>query len=98
MSGITIRPANQDERSAYLAVSDHDLIVAVDDAGLIVGWCEYAADTIYLIESYRRGAGTAMVKSLPHVSRAYYVAPDAQAFWEKLGYRPIPNGDWLCDR
>lgn len=94
---IVIRPANQDERNAYLAVSDHDLIVAVDNDE-VVGWCEYAADTIYLIESYRRGAGTEMVKFLPQISRAYYVSPDAQSFWRKLGYRPVCNGDWLCDR
>ncbi len=62
---MIIRTATTDEQRAYSADNAHNLIVA-EDAGRVVGWCEYANDTIYLIESYATGQSRALRPSSTH--------------------------------
>lgn len=76
------------EHSDYCPYPGQSLMLAEKD-GAIVGWCVYAGDTIYLIESYARGAGSALLAALPQIKLAYHICADSAAFWTKHGFSRV---------
>ena len=94
---IAVRAATRAELRFYRSQVTSSLIVAEDENGAILGWCEYQNDHILAIESfvYQHGIGRALVSALPHVTIAESVQLFAYPFWTAMGFEPIEHSrDW----
>ena len=91
---ILVRFATKDERRVYCCQIGDSLIVAVDETGCKLGYCEYKDDTIFVIESFVRGTGRVLVEFLPQCVYADYVLLGAYGFWQKMGFEPWVDKTW----
>jgi hypothetical protein len=91
---LIVRGATKAERRDYCCQIPDALIVAVDIHGVVVGYCEYKNDTIFLIESFLPGAGRMLIESLPQCIYAADVVSTAHGFWTKMGFEPFDGKTW----
>ena len=85
---ITFHQATKVERALYCSQVTHSMTVAWDGEK-VLGFCEWKGDTIFVIESFHKGAGAALVRYLAHIRYAADVCCVAEPFWEKMGFESI---------